>query len=324
MPVHAGDVTLETQLIPGDRASAGGTGFFDVNSGGRIVGTLFDEGDYHAFLRETDGSLTLISVPPNLGFATSGFGINDAGDIVGTYVRDSGRGFLRSASGNISSLHVDGALSTAAFGINNHGDIVGAYQVNATGFGFHGTFGYVRDATGAFRTVAVPDAVYTIASDINDRGQIAGYYAGVNGHRGGFLTDVTGTFTLFDFGDSAGPSMYVGGIDEEGRVVGAVANPVQANGEMLDGFGVFVREPDGAMRFLDLPASVASDYYPRIGINSHGDIVGTLMSTFAPSGALEDVYGFIARPVHPVPLPAAGGLLAVALAALTAWRGRLA
>lgn len=55
-PVLAANYAVETHPIPGEISSAGGTGFFDINAGGQIVGTYFD-GEYHGFLREPDGSM---------------------------------------------------------------------------------------------------------------------------------------------------------------------------------------------------------------------------------------------------------------------------
>lgn len=316
LQLWAANVTVETHLIGGEAPSAGGTGFFDIDAKGRVVGTSFSTGDYHGFLREADGSLQSIEVPDDMGSSTFAFGINDAGEIVGSYIRDAVGGFVRRADGTFTAITIDGAVTTTASGINNLGSIVGSFQTRTISpFESDGTQGYVRHPDGTVSTLTVPNARYTIATGINDHGQVVGHYRSSTGASGGFVTDGAGGFTLFDFGELAGPSLYVSGIDNDGRVVGVVANPVLDDGSLLDGNGVFIREPDGTIHYLDLPDTVASDS-PHIGIASTGVMVGTLRSRFAPTGTAEDVYGFIATPVQAVPIPPAVGLFTLALAGL--------
>jgi probable HAF family extracellular repeat protein len=76
---------------------------------------------------------------------TSAFGINDHGQIVGTYSGDTGvHGFLivTSAAGILAStIDVPGATLTTANGINNSGQIVGEYLLDTAdkGHGFLAT-----------------------------------------------------------------------------------------------------------------------------------------------------------------------------------------
>lgn len=102
-----------------------------------------------------------------------GLGINDAGQIVGSFT-DTGssiqHGFLDSG-GLFTTIDVPGAAQTVVDGINDAGQVVGYYS---TGFGgiSHG-FLYVN---GIFTTIDFPGALGTQLFDINDAGQIVGEF----------------------------------------------------------------------------------------------------------------------------------------------------
>jgi hypothetical protein len=73
-----------------------------------------------------DGSYTTLDVPGS--GETDAFGINDAGQIVGSFFDDSGfHGFLLDVDGSYTTLDVPGANQTEAHGINNVGIIAGLY-----------------------------------------------------------------------------------------------------------------------------------------------------------------------------------------------------
>ena len=71
--------------------------------------------------------------------ATYGYGINDAGQIVGSYVHSQSvfSGFLLDVDGSYTPINVPGAYQTWAYGINGSGQIVGVYD----GHGFLATPG---------------------------------------------------------------------------------------------------------------------------------------------------------------------------------------
>jgi uncharacterized membrane protein len=63
--------------------------------------------------------------------STSAYGINDAGQIVGSYFSGStGKSFLLTSTG-FSSFSYPGASQTTAYGINDAGQIVGNYQLSS-------------------------------------------------------------------------------------------------------------------------------------------------------------------------------------------------
>jgi len=137
-------------------------------------------------------TFTTINVP---GAAwTNVNGINDAGQIVGTYQDASFNfhGFL-GVGGVLTTVDQPGASSTNVNGINNSGQIVGwgspTPGVQASGGGF-------LDVGGVFTTVSLPGAGYTYPNGISNNGQIVGYYGGTPGAHG-FL-DVSGVFTTIN------------------------------------------------------------------------------------------------------------------------------
>src|SRR5712692_10602561 len=69
-----------------------------------------------------DGATTFFAVPNATG--TFAAGINNAGQVVGTYVLDGqGHGFLRDSDGSLTYIDFPDAVSTAANGINDSGQI---------------------------------------------------------------------------------------------------------------------------------------------------------------------------------------------------------
>jgi uncharacterized membrane protein len=120
-------------------------------------------------------SFTTIDVPG--ATSTSAYGINDSGQIVGSYNNNS-HGFLDTA-GTFTTIDVPGAFITVASGINNSSQIVG-YSVCCSPF----AEGFL-DTAGTFTTVAGTGRA-NFPNGINNSGQIFG--------KGLFLTSVGSGF----------------------------------------------------------------------------------------------------------------------------------
>jgi len=107
--------------------------------------------------------------------ATTAFGINERGEVVGSYTDSSNRthGFVRIGE-LFRSVDFPGALITQARGISPAGEIVGSYRlpgeppVNA--------HGYLLTRGGEFRRVDFPGHPNTIAQRIGPDGTILGCY----------------------------------------------------------------------------------------------------------------------------------------------------
>src|SRR5215831_9467054 len=154
----------------------------DINDPGQIVGTWggFPTQGY----LYSGGTATPINDPlADPSFGTTPTGINNAGQIVGTYF-DSAHtthSFLYDPSTGSDTTIDDplGAGGTQATGINNAGQIVG-YFTDVNG----GVHGFI-DSGGVFTTVDEPSATgFTRILGINDLGQIVGTYVDASGTHG--------------------------------------------------------------------------------------------------------------------------------------------
>ncbi len=158
-------------------------------------------------------------------------GINDAGQIVGTYVDKNyaDDGFLYTPGTCFTTLD-DPTVSiydgTQANGINNAGQIVGSYgDDNGLNHGF------VYTAATGFTTLDAPNAADeanangyngTFASGINNAGQVVGGYVDNNNNSYGFLdTPGAGPLSFITLNDPAGSTgTFAHGINDSGQVVG--------------------------------------------------------------------------------------------------------
>ena len=127
------------------------------------------------------GTFTTIDHPDAAApLGTSAIGVNDSGEVVGTYVDALGdrHGFMRSKKGVYVTLDVPGAVFTVAQGINNRGDIAGLYLGDDST-----THGFVLSEEG-YTTVDVPDSDWTEVYSINAQGEIVGGYEDASGAHG--------------------------------------------------------------------------------------------------------------------------------------------
>ena len=142
-----------------------------INNVGTVAGTYTDNNFvYHGFVRTSAGTITTFDAPGagsapgqrnNLQFqGTIPLGISPKGVIVGVYSDASfvNHGFVRSATGTITSFDVAGAggsgtFGTVPFSVNGGGLIAGVYQ-DAGGV----LHGFTRSATGTITPFDVPGA----------------------------------------------------------------------------------------------------------------------------------------------------------------------
>jgi hypothetical protein len=148
-----------------------------VNSRGQITGDYCctPPRDYHAFLREPDGTITTFDASSLSGQSTTPTAINSKGQITGY----ADHGFLREPDGSIVTFDVTNALFTQPTAINSRGEITGTYL--DTGGLYHG---FVRETDGTIATINVPNAINTYATAMNARGDITGWYQNAGGVHG--------------------------------------------------------------------------------------------------------------------------------------------
>lgn len=159
---------------------------------------------------------------PLKGAATTAYGINDAGTIVGGYCPNAvvcpqgafspaSDGFI-DTNGVFTTLNYPGAQDTTAFAINNLGAVVGYYIINNTG---PHAFLYEN---GTFTNIDYPGSNFTLALGVNNSGIVAGYFTTTSGALHGF-TYSSGTFTQIDRPNSPGGTA-VTGINDLNDLVG--------------------------------------------------------------------------------------------------------
>jgi probable HAF family extracellular repeat protein len=155
----------------------------------------------------SDGSYTTIDVPG--ASATQASGINDSGQIVGSYdAATATHGFLYSG-GSFTTIDAPGASFTRLFSINDSGQIIGIS--NGVFFSFlysDGSFTRIDDVPGAS-----PGS--TRASAINNSGQIVGSYFDSTGNHSFLFSD--GSFTTIDV---LNHNSIAEGINDSGQIVG--------------------------------------------------------------------------------------------------------
>jgi probable HAF family extracellular repeat protein len=243
-------------------------------------------------------TVEIIDVPGAIPGSTRAFGINDTGQIVGTFdvIEQDGlhtHGFLQDTDGSFTRIDVDGARGTQAGGINNSGVIVGTFQDGT------GTHGFVRDTDGSFTRIDVDGALETNASGINSSGVIVGTFDVIEQDRlnthgfikvGGIFAriDVDGALDTLAFGINS-PEGYLS--EHLGQIVGWFQD--------LTGRHGFLRATDGSFTSFDFP-SAAQTY--AVGINDSGQIVGSfLLDPGRWHGFLRDTDGSLTS--FDVPLP---------------------
>ncbi len=188
---------------------------------------------------------------------TAPSGVNDAGQIVGTYFSGGkSNGFLHDGGSYITLDDPAATGGTSANAINDSGEVVGTYSDGWTQSGFlfsNGTYITLNDPLGADGT---------LANGIDNAGQIVGEYLDAHGSTHGFLFS-SGAYTTID--DPLGINgTDAKGINDAGEIVGYY----------LDGSSVahgFVYN-NGACVTLNDPAATGGTYAE--GINDAGEVVG--------------------------------------------------
>jgi uncharacterized membrane protein len=196
-----------------DPMNSTGSDAFCINDNGEIAGGVIDANGNHGFIRNADGSFTLLDPTGNPTgiLAVLPYGINASGAVAGVYIDANSvhHGFTRDSSGNFSLLDAPGAGTasgegTEPDGINAGGVIVGGIDVGVVN-GVGTTHSFLRTADGTYTVFDPPQsgAHTSFAEGINDDGVIVGEYRDANLVRHGYLRQANGTFTSFDEPDAA-------------------------------------------------------------------------------------------------------------------------
>ena len=200
---------------------------------------------------------------PGAGNSTTGYGINNRGDIAGDYLDASNvrRGFVRFSNGSFSAPIVepnDTANYTRGRGINNARTIDGDF-FNTADNSYHG---YILSG-GVFTQFDIGGPVSTDLYGINDAGNFVGSYGSTVQPNQAFV-NITGTTTVITI-----PGAYDSGasaINNLNQVAGAYSTN---SGLLQHGF---FRNANGALTFpIDFAGATITVLN---GINDRGWMVG--------------------------------------------------
>ena len=242
--------------------SGQGTLATSVNDSGTITGYFIDAKNVrHGFLRERSGAFLTFDVPGSGG--TFPESVNNSGEITGSYsdppiITDNQRvhsyrsgavhGFLRDATGNLTSFDVPSAAHAFGDGthpqsVNDDGIVVGTYNNTQVGF--------IRDAQGVYTSFSAPESSIHPEGSSGAGKITACYLATKSAERSASSSQSS------DAGASTpaspGPGRYRGDICQN------IANGARLVGEYRDANGLnhgFIRGPNGALATFDPPADV--------------------------------------------------------------------
>jgi hypothetical protein len=272
-------ITLDDTKVSGTILSA-------INKKGHIVGTGYLSGGGSEGISYKpaypSGHFKAFSDPSQDTNTTVANGIDNLGDIVGSYTAGGpSLGFL-DVGGSFSTISVPGSTSTtangvAAVGLSDTVDVVGTFTV-ITG-AYHA---YLYDSgNDSYTTIDAPNGTNrTMASGINHKGQIIGRYVDTSGVGHGFI-DTNGSIVTLDDPGAGDFDTRPLGINDHGAVVGSYLD----GGAHIHGF-LYVA---GVFTTLDDPNGVNGTI--ASGINDNGDVVGSYTDSSST------VHGFLIQSI---------------------------
>ena len=285
--VRAGNLVFTNFDGPPDNTQ--GTTVDGINNLGQAVGfSTAANGAFNNFIRNVDGSFTLLSFADSAEAMANGLNVN--GQVVGGIGSEA---FFLTNGGNtvITLPPVTGTTTAeAAFGINDQGTIVGQYSDASTGTS--PGFVYSKGSFVSLNPVANDSQVF--AQGINNNGLVVGFYNTDGVHDHGFLYNtVTGSYTLLSDPNVANLlfTQFLG-INDHNEAVGYY----QTNDGSQHGF--LFNIATGQYTFADDPNAATSglSITQITGISNSGEIAGFYVD--ATSGIQG---GFVAASSVPEP-----------------------
>ncbi|HLK34742.1 MAG TPA: hypothetical protein VKT29_16725 [Terriglobales bacterium] len=185
---------------------------------------------------------------------TDAIGINERGDVAGYYGVPSTslfQGFLRVASGEITTISYPGQSVTTAYGLNRFRVVAGTYATGSSG-------GFLF-RQGTYKSIII-EGQSTGVNDINDYGYYAGSYG--SPRSAGFIASPSGQITTLNY-----PGAYATGVNwikNDGAVIGTY----QDNFGKLHTFVWSAKSGFMPVEIPGLPGASIND------INASGAVVG--------------------------------------------------
>ena len=201
---------------------------------------------------QASGTFAEVAVPGADSTIVSG--INNRGQIVGTYSAGGvTSGFVLDGD-DYTELNIPGSTITRVTDINSHGVIVGSYRDSS------GEHGFIWD-DGSITTLDMPGVIATSPNGINDAGTVVGMVltpGNIDGIDHGFIYR-DGEFQMLDYPNAGGT--VLNDINNAGSALGNYANPTPAY--FLYNSGTFTA------------VSVCPPYTVVQEITNQGDLIGS-------------------------------------------------
>jgi probable HAF family extracellular repeat protein len=194
--------------------------------GGLLIASSTSEAEAFGY------TFTDINVPGSQPDSTQGTGLNNWGQVVGTYQDSAGNfdGFLYTGWKYVT-VDAPRAMDTFVYGVNDSGQIVGTSQYS------NGSLYVFIDTRGTFTDIGDGNAFFPLASALNDRDQVL-----AEGAFGFGVLNVRGVITPVNLSGVAG-SAEVSGFNNLDQFAGAVCDTLGCHA-FIDTKGVFTKFDD--------------------------------------------------------------------------------
>jgi probable HAF family extracellular repeat protein len=243
-----------------------------INNSGEIAGwnsyNSNSNFDPQAFLY-SNGSMQNINSPSLFPSGTEAYGINNAGEVVGTgYLSPSNFHAFLYSGGKMKDLGPSGAFQATAYAINTSGQIVGTYSPNS---GASGTFLYTNRTMTTLPNPAGSRGGFGVA--INDNGEIVGalYPSSSGGSHAAKFSD--GAWT--DLGNLTGAQgSGANAINTAGQIVGTAIFPPTYKPFRAGKHVPFISTASGLVNLNTLiPSGTGFTLTDAVDINESGQIL---------------------------------------------------
>jgi hypothetical protein len=202
-----GDYEVSSSIIEGMFYDSGGYSTYSlsgckrtyingINDNGDLTGDCQEGGSYEGWYRIGSSSTpTFFVVPGSTNTYTTA--INSEDTVVGWYYQGNNHGYMRTSTGEVTSIDYPGAVATWVFGISaptGTGDVLLSGNYEDSNGVFHG---YIYDA-GSFTLIDAPGATSTAVTAINKNGWFVGAYQVGNKSYAYYAKPSAGPNTLVD------------------------------------------------------------------------------------------------------------------------------
>jgi len=229
-----------------------------INNAGQVTGSSGPGVNVsQAFLYSNGAGISAVG-----GQYSRGYGINNAGQVTGSAT--NGHAFLYS-NGQTTDLTPSLRAGSRGYGVNDSGQVTGAYI-----YDIDPAYGFLH-SNGQITGLGTLGGTFSAGLSINNAGQVTGY-SETDPRFARVLAFLYSDGQMKSLGTLGGSNSTGNGINAAGQVTGASS--------ILTGSDHAFLYSDGQMKDLDPSGNYS--YSEGLGINSSGQVVGTLRASAGP------------------------------------------